>query len=102
MGALNNSTSPVYWKRLVGILCVFLVLLGGTLEATHSHPSDRIDHDCPLCVAAHSAAQITVFEIQPETVRLVDFIVDPTPLPRRRFVALALYIRPPPVDSAFA
>ena len=100
MRAFANTSSRLNWKRLVGILCVLLVFASGTLQATHFHPSERIAHDCSLCVAAHSSAQVAVFAIRPEPLRPTVMAADPKPLPRHRIVALTLYTRPPPAGSA--
>ena len=97
-----RTSSP--WRLLLGVLCIALVLLNGTLSVTHSHP-DGVPHtDCGLCTTAHLIVQAGKAVTQ-VTVALV-FI-------RRALVAIpssipdtvsdfALFTRPPPVDSSLA
>jgi len=87
------------WRLLLGILCVALVLLSGTLSVTHSHPD--INHaECGLCVSAHTVAQATVAPIQ----ILIAVVMGPVEITVRRAVPrtifrFALFTRPPPANA---
>lgn len=85
-------------RLLLSILCVFLVLLGSTLEAAHSHPGHAASHaDCALCATAHVAIQITASPVLPAVVTLVEAVQRlAAPPPSRPFSVYALFTRPPP------
>src|SRR5579859_1876036 len=58
--SLANGRRISTARLLLSILCVFLVLLGSTLEAAHSHPGHDSSHaDCALCATAHVIAQVS-------------------------------------------
>ena len=42
--------------RAVGVLCVALVCVMGTIQATHSHPENATTshHTCSICATAHA------------------------------------------------
>ncbi|HTX74558.1 MAG TPA: hypothetical protein VMD29_00040 [Terracidiphilus sp.] len=88
---------------LLGIVCVALVLLTGILQVTHTHANGQIDHDCSLCVTAHTAVHIVVAVTLVISSRpIARYVAETfTPLPRQRFV-LKLANRPPPVPALFA
>jgi hypothetical protein len=90
------------WRRLLGVCCILLVLIGSSVELTHSHPSGQVNPECSLCVVAHSAAQVTVFTVAALVLRPVAQSADPEPLVFHRNVDIRLSIRPPPVAPAFA
>ena len=89
------------WASVLGILCIALVLMSGMVQAAHFHAAGTIDHDCALCVAAHSAAHvapaITLYWVGAEVA-----VVAPARrlhMPRRA-VFFQLISRPPPSGSA--
>ena len=89
------------WKIIVGLLCVALVVLSGTISATHTHGRDNTLHeDCGLCVAAHATVQVTA---QPPVLSLTRVItrVETVRAVRRPALKLAfdLFTRPPPDDA---
>jgi len=90
------------WRRVLGVCCILLVVLGATAELTHSHSSESIHPDCALCVVAHSAAQVTVYSPAVVVLRPVAKCADPEPIFVRRDLDIRLSIRPPPVTPAFA
>jgi hypothetical protein len=93
------------WRLFLGTLCVLLVLLGGTISATHSHANDSIAHgDCGLCAVAHATAKAGT-PFVPLVVALVFIrleVVQTSSRPRTRLSDFALFTRPPPVDSSLA
>jgi hypothetical protein len=90
------------WRRVAGICCILLLLVGASAELNHSHASGRIHSDCSLCVTAHSAVQATVAIVAAVALRPVADCVDPQPTFIRRTYSTRLSIRPPPVAPAFA
>jgi hypothetical protein len=44
------------WFKAVCVLCVALVCVMGTVQATHSHPdgSATSHHNCTICATAHA------------------------------------------------
>src|SRR5262249_16109914 len=53
----NPSSRPKMrsaWRIFVSLLCIALVVAGGTVQAVHVHPQGDLSHsDCALCVTAH-------------------------------------------------
>jgi hypothetical protein len=93
------------WVRVLGIVCIALVLLTGVIQVSHAHAiSQAADHEgCSLCITAHHAVQgvslVTLdISVRPVT-RLVPRVKSETP--RQRFL-LKLANRPPPAVPAFA
>jgi hypothetical protein len=91
-------------RLLLGILCVLLVLLGGTLQAVHSHSGLEASHpDCALCVAAHVVAQTVAAPVLPAVAVLLGTVPRLVPLAAARAVSVfALFTRPPPSCSTLA
>jgi hypothetical protein len=92
------------WKLLVGLLCIALVVLSGTISATHTHGRDHSLHeDCGLCVAAHATVQETA---QPALLTLTAvFTRIETARPIRRpslILTFDLFTRPPPVHASLS
>jgi disulfide bond formation protein DsbB len=90
------------WRRLVGICCILLVVLGASAELNHAHASGRINPDCSLCVTAHSTAQATVHAMAPLVLRPVSDCAESEPLFFGYKQAIRLSIRPPPVAPALS
>jgi hypothetical protein len=89
------------WRLLLGILCIGLILLGGTISVAHSHSDGDVSHaDCALCVAVH----ITVHSAATPTITPVAnvFATVHIALPPVRpdtLASFALYTRPPPANA---
>jgi hypothetical protein len=85
-------------RLLFGIVCVLLVLLGGTLAAVHSHSGLDTSHpDCALCATAHVVAQVVAAPALPAVAMLVESLPHLAPLSAARALAIfALFTRPPP------
>jgi hypothetical protein len=92
------------WRLLLALLCLFLVVATGTVQAVHTHPVGDISHaDCSLCATAHVTAQV----VEPPATLLVAGVVThvEASVPSIRtgtFFTFALFTRPPPVDSVLA
>ena len=90
------------WRLFLGTLCVLLVLIGGTISATHSHNNDSIAHgDCALCVVAHATAKAGT-PIVPTVAALVYVRLEVIPTvsrPRTTLSDFALFTRPPPANA---
>jgi hypothetical protein len=89
------------WVSALGILCIALVMVSGVAAAAHYHASGTIDHDCALCVAAHSVAHAAPLV----TLLLSSVPVTSLPIARRqakarKSVFFRLNSRPPPSGSA--
>lgn len=88
------------WRLLLGVLCIGLVLLGGTLAETHTHAQGAVHGDCGLCLAAHSTAHVAALPLQIKAVVVVARLDVALPPPRSRTLSrFALFIRPPPADA---
>ncbi|MDP9267775.1 MAG: hypothetical protein M3P27_05550 [Acidobacteriota bacterium] len=82
--------------RWTAVLCLLLMVFAATVEARHSHSTDRDAQRCSVCVVAHSPTLIArVATVKPINVSqpLVTLFEAPV------VSALShdsLYIRPPP------
>jgi len=83
--------------RAVCVLCVALVCVMGTLQATHSHPenSSTSHHACSICATAHAglSTQTTVTAPVLATAALASSVAEDSPIFRP---ATTQFIRPPP------
>ncbi len=97
----SKTTSPRRWQLLLSVLCMALVILSGTISATHSHQQSADDHgSCSLCVTAHAVAQVAATPAQVVIVRLFQSLIPTAPITRpRTFIHAELYTRPPPVRA---
>jgi hypothetical protein len=92
------------WRLLLALLCVFLVVATGTVQAIHAHPVGDISHaDCSLCATAH----VTVQVVEPPATLLIAAVVTEVeafvpPIRIGTVFTFALFTRPPPVDSVLA
>jgi hypothetical protein len=92
------------WRVLLALLCICLVVAGGTIQAVHTHPQGDITHsDCSLCVTAHMGQQVA----QHVVVLHVTTIASPieavaAPSLKESSPTFALFTRPPPVVSVLA
>jgi hypothetical protein len=93
------------WRLLLALLCIFLVVACGTIQAVHVHAQGDITHaDCALCATAHvsvhaAATTVTVLHTTPVESRVDAFVASTPSLSLSTF---ALFTRPPPVDSVLA
>jgi hypothetical protein len=95
------SRPRLSWASVLGIVCIALVLISGVAQAAHSHAASTPDHDCALCVAAHSVAHAA----PSVTLDFSSFQVASLTAARslsmpRRAVFFRLISRPPPSGSA--
>jgi hypothetical protein len=94
---LRVSANRGVFVRAVGLLCVALVCVMGTVQATHSHPenSTTSHHTCSICATAHAglntetvaSAPVLVTAALARSVAQVSLIVRPV---------TTQFIRPPP------
>jgi hypothetical protein len=100
----SRSNANANWKILLGILCIALVVIGGTIHVAHFHaPGAAPDPGCALCATAHVAISPAAPIVLPVRVQLVAAILaDLQPARPRRFVVFSLYIRPPPLQIVCA
>jgi len=92
------------WGLILGLLCIALVLVGGTLQVAHTHAGGELSHtDCSLCATAHVVAHVVSLPIVLAAVQLVAPVQAFTPGIRpARLSIYALFTRPPPVSSTLA
>ena len=104
LGKSTTSHMQPRWKLLVGLLCVALVVLSGTISATHTHGRDISLHDdCGLCVAAHATVQLASQPPLPTLARVFTRIETARPIRRPALkLAFDLFTRPPPVPASLA
>ncbi len=92
------------WRFLLALLCICLVVIGGTVQAVHVHPQGDITHsDCSLCVTAHMGLQVAqhVVVLYVTTVAsAVEAVAAPSL--KESSPTFALFTRPPPADVVLA
>src|ERR1700732_4695170 len=83
--------------RAVGVLCIALVCVMGTVQATHSHPenSTTSHHACSICATAHVGLNTQTVASAPVlvTAALASSISEVSRIFRP---ATTQFIRPPP------
>ena len=91
-------SGAVRWQLMVGLLCIALVVLAGTLASSHGHEQGNVAHaDCGLCATAHVSVQVETPVLLGPMVPLFTRVETGVPPVRPRNLArFALYIRPPP------
>ena len=90
--AANRGT----FVRAVGVLCIAMVCVMGTIQAAHSHPenSTASHHTCTICATAHVVnTQTVAFAPALATASLAILIAETSPIFRP---AITQFIRPPP------
>jgi hypothetical protein len=101
---LQKSRLPKRWGVLLGFLCIALVLLGGTLQAVHTHSNGDVSHaDCSLCATAHVVAEVVSNPVPLPAALLI--ATAPTYKVRQRVIRVsdfALFTRPPPAVLTLA
>ena len=89
------------WRLFLGVLCIALVMLCGTLSVAHTHSDWRTHADCGLCVAAHAVVH-NIAPVAPSLTALVFVLLDPPSLPplrARKPLKSGLFTRPPPAGA---
>jgi hypothetical protein len=101
MGYCGQTTRAGHpWRVLLALLCLFLVVIAGTVQVAHTHADGAITHaDCSLCAAAHVTVQVTQSPVPAPSTAVVTLLeaVPPVILPAA-LSTFALFTRPPPVD----
>jgi hypothetical protein len=102
MRGRNSKPHPrSRWSFLLGLLCVALVILIGTIGATHTHARGEAFHaDCGLCVSVHATVQTTTPAPDPVLVQVFTRVETSRPVRRPRFqLTFDLFTRPPPANA---
>jgi len=94
---LRVSVNRSVFVRAVCVLCVALVCIVGTLQATHSHSenSTASHHTCSICATAHAGlnTQTATFGPALATQALASLVAEGSEIFRP---ATTQFIRPPP------
>jgi hypothetical protein len=101
LGKYTTSHMRSPWRLLLGVLCISLIVLGGTLSVTHTHAREDVSHaDCGLCVAAHMAVDVAAVPAELFVFHVFTEVEAPRPVTRLPFVPeFALFSRPPPASA---
>jgi hypothetical protein len=89
------------WRFLLGLLCILLVVVSGTLQVAHTHTDGADAHaNCSLCVAAHVTVQLVQSPFPAPTISVVSILeaLPPSVVPSA-LSTFALFTRPPPVAA---
>jgi hypothetical protein len=83
--------------RAVCVLCMALMCVMGTVQATHSHSenSTTSHHTCSICATAHAGLSTQTVASAPilSTTALASFVAEVSPIFRP---VTTQFIRPPP------
>jgi hypothetical protein len=83
--------------RAICVLCIALVCVMGTVQATHSHPenSTASHHTCTICATAHVGLNTQTVAFAPVLAasELASTVAEASPIFRP---ATTQFIRPPP------
>ena len=94
---LKVSVNRGGFVRAMCVLCIALVCVMGTVQATHSHPenSTTSHHTCSICATAHVGLSTSTATLAPilATTALANSIAEVSPSFRP---ATTQFIRPPP------
>src|SRR4030088_2906613 len=97
---LKVSANRGVFVRVVGVLCVALVCVMGTVRATHSHPETPTPshHACSICATAHVGLSTQTVASAPVlvTAALASSISEGSQIFRP---ATTQFIRPPPAPA---
>jgi len=100
---LSKYTTPHMrspWRLLLGVLCISLILVVGTLSVTHSHVDGKVHSDCSLCVTAHAAVHNAAPPPQIFLSQVFTEFEASGPVARPQSAPqFALFSRPPPADA---
>ncbi len=98
----SSALSP--WRSFLGVLCMALVLMSGTLSVTHSHAHAVDEHGtCGLCVSAHMAVDLTAPAPQIVLIQVFTELEPAAPVARAQSAPhFALFSRPPPASTFLA
>jgi hypothetical protein len=107
LSVLQSKLKPVSlspWKSFLGVLCIMLVLVSGTLSVTHSHAKAVDEHGtCGLCVSVHMTADLAAPAPQLVLTQVFIELEPATPVARVHAVPhFALFSRPPPASTLLA
>jgi Fe-S-cluster-containing hydrogenase component 2 len=94
---LRISSNRGVFVRAVCVLCIALVCVMGTIQATHSHPenSTASHHTCSICATAHAGVSTQTVAFAPvlATTALATPVAEISLIFRP---ATTQFIRPPP------
>jgi len=95
---MKLSANRGVFVRAVCVLCVALVCVMGTIQATHSHAenSTASHHTCTICATAHAGVNTQTIASAPVlgTAALAILAIEASPIFRP---VTTEFIRPPPV-----
>src|SRR5271154_6220066 len=89
------------WRFFLCVLCIGLVVLGGTLSVSHSHHESDVRHaDCALCVTAHVVVQPVAAFVAIDVAQVLTpvHVLLSSP-PSQNISPFALFTRPPPENA---
>jgi hypothetical protein len=97
----RKSAVSGFWRILIALACITLVVASGTIQAVHVHAHDDVAHTgCSLCVTAHAAVNVSNPPVTPVVLHAVSYVEAVVPPARSRVLStFALFTRPPPADE---
>ena len=86
------------WRIFLALVCVLLVVVGGTVQVAHTHADGTASHaDCSLCAAAHASVHVAEVPVPVTTAAMLGPVeVAPPGVTTTAVSTFALFTRPPP------
>jgi hypothetical protein len=97
---LSVSANRGGFIRAVSLLCIALVCVMGTVQATHSHQNDSAasHHTCTICATAHARVNTQTAALAP-VLATATLAISPSELAEIFRPASTQFIRPPPAPA---
>lgn len=85
--------------RSTSLICLLLLTLLTFVQVAHVHPAATDADHCPICVAMHSAAPVSVLVVAVTFTRVSEPVAVPVVRPVARVWHYTLFNRPPPTEA---
>jgi hypothetical protein len=88
---MRSFSKPIAW------LCLLLIVGSTWAAAVHKHADEANAASCQVCIAAHSSAPTTALSTPKPVFQRLLAVAAQISDAKQRFLAFALFIRPPPI-----
>jgi len=104
MGILREQSRQAGEKRgwalrSTSLICLLLLALLTFVQVAHVHPAATDADHCPICVAMHSAAPVSLLVVAATFTRVSEPVAVPLVRPVARVWHYTLFNRPPPQEA---
>jgi len=97
---LRRTDERKSWAvRSTSLICLVLLALLTFVQVAHVHPAAADADHCPICVAMHSAAPVSVLVVAVTFTRISEPVAVAVVRPVARVWHYTLFNRPPPTEA---